>query len=279
MSYNLTGKTILITGSTDGLGKQVAEQAAKAGATVLLHGRNATKGASAREEIIYYSGNPNVPYYNADFSSLQEVKALSERILKEHRQLDVLINNAAIGGGPKGAPEREVSRDGLELRFAVNHLAHFVLTQNLLPLLLQSAPARIVHVSSIGQSPLDFGDLMMERRYDSFDAYCKSKLAQILYGFELAEQLKDKGITVNSLHPATLMNTKMVKEFFGPPSSTVEEGVAAVEQVAFSADTEAVSGAYFNGTRKSRANSQAYDAAARQQLWEASLQLAKDYLI
>lgn len=279
MSYDLSGKTVLITGATDGLGKMVALQAAKAGANVLLHGRNVTKGASAREEIIYYSGNPNVPYYNADFSSLQEVKRLSERILKEHQQLDVLINNAAIGGGPKGSRQRELSRDGLELRFAVNYLAHFVLTQNLLPLLVRSAPARVVHVSSIGQSPLDFNDLMLEQRYDSFDAYCKSKLAQILYGIELAEQLKDKGVSVNSLHPATLMNTKMVQEFFGPPSSTVEEGVAAVEQVAFSGESQGVTGAYFNEKRKSRANSQAYDAAARQQLWEASMRLADGYLI
>lgn len=279
MSYDLSGKTVLITGSTDGLGKRVAGQAARAGATVLLHGRNESKGEQTRGELISHSSNSEVHYYNADFSSLQEVKGLSERILKEHRQLDVLINNAAIGGGPKGPRQREVSRDGLELRFAVNYLSHFVLTQNLLPLLVRPARARIVHVSSIGQSPLDFNDLMMEQRYDSFDAYCKSKLAQILYGFELSGQLKDKGVTVNSLHPATLMNTKMVKEFFGPPGSPVEEGVAAVEQVAFSADTEGVTGAYFNGKRQARANSQAYDAAARKQLWEASLRLAQAYLI
>lgn len=279
MSYNLTGKTILITGSTDGLGQKVALQAAKAGATLLLHGRNDAKGASVREAIISASGNPDVHYYNADFSSLREVNELSERILKEHRQLQVLINNAAIGGGPRGSRQREVSRDGLELRFAVNHLSHFVLTQNLLPLLESSAPARIVHVSSIGQSSLDFSDLMMERRYDSFDAYCKSKLAQILYGVELAGQLKDKGVTVNSLHPATLMNTKMVTEFFGSPTSMVEEGVAAVEHVAFSDDTEGVTGAYFNQKRQAKANSQAYNADARRQLWEASLRLAGPYLI
>jgi NAD(P)-dependent dehydrogenase (short-subunit alcohol dehydrogenase family) len=279
MKYDLTGKTVLITGSTDGLGKQVALRAAKAGATVLLHGRNKAKGAAVLEAFRSATNNPNTSYYNADFASLQEVKNLSEQVLREQQQLHVLINNAAIGGGPKGARRRELSKDGLELRFAVNYLSHFVVTQNLLPLLVQSAPARIVHVSSIGQLPLDFSDLMLERHYDSFDAYCKSKLAQILYGFELAGQLKDKGVAVNSLHPATLMNTNMVRAFFGRVSSTVEEGVETVEYVAFSKETERITGAYFHQKRQARANSQAYDAAARRKLWEASQDLAGDFLI
>lgn len=232
-----------------------------------------------REEIRSATGNPEIYYYNADFASLLEVKHLSEQVLKDHRQLHVLINNAAVGGGPKGSKDRELSRDGLELRFAVNYLAHFVLTENLLPLLVRSAPARIVHVSSIGQAPLDFTDLMLEQHYDSFDAYCKSKLAQILYGMERAERLRDQGVSVNSLHPATLMNTKMVKEFFGLPSSRVEEGTEAVEYVAFDPETEGVTGAYFNQKRPSRANRQAYDADARQQLMEVSRQLAGNYLI
>lgn len=279
MPYDLTGKTVLITGATDGLGKMVAQQAARAGATLLLHGRNKAKGAGVREEIISGSGNEAVRYYNADLSSLREVRGLSEQVLREHARLHILINNAAIGGGPKGASQKAVSHDGLELRFAVNYLSHFVLTQNLLPLLVQSAPARIVHVSSIGQAPLDLSDLMMERQYDSFDAYCRSKLAQILYGFELAEALRDKGVTVNSLHPATLMNTKMVREFFGVPGSRVEEGVEAVEHVAFSAETEGVTGVYFNQKKPARAHRQAYDAEARKQLLEASTRLAARFLI
>lgn len=279
MHYDLTGKTVLITGSTDGLGKEVALRAAKAGATLLLHGRSEHKGAAVREEISKATGNPQIHYYNADFASLQEVKHLSEQVLSEHQQLHVLINNAAVGGGPKGARQRELSRDGMELRFAVNYLAHFVVTENLLPLLVQSAPARIIHVSSIGQSPLDFSDLMLEKHYDSFDAYCKSKLAQILYGLEQAEELKRQGVTVNSLHPATLMNTKMVREFFGPASSRVEDGVETLELVAFSDETKEVTGTYFNQKRPSKANRQAYDAEARKQLLEASRHLAGPYLI
>lgn len=191
----------MITGATDGLGKEVAKRVAAAGATVLLHGRNREKGVSVKQEIIAATGNENIYYFNADFSSLQEVRQFSEDVLANHSLLHVLINNAAIGGGPKGEATRELSKDGYELRLAVNHLSHFLLTQNLLPLLQASAPSRIVNVSSIGQSPLNFDDLQLEKRYQSFDAYCKSKLAQILYGFNLAEKLKDTGVTVNSLHP------------------------------------------------------------------------------
>ena len=279
MPYQLTNRTVLITGATDGLGKEVALAAAKRGATLLLHGRNKAKGADVVREISEATGNDRLIYYNADLSSLQEVKELSEQVTKEHPHLQVLINNAAVGGGPKGSPTRELSKDGLELRFAVNYLAHFVLTQNLLPLLVRSPPARIVHVSSIGQSPLDFTDLMLEKHYDSFDAYCKSKLAQILYGMELAAQIKDKGVTVNSLHPASLMNTHMVRQYFGRTMSTVEEGLRVVERVAFSPQTEGLTGLYFDQLQPGKAHPQAYDPKARKQLWQASMELANNYLL
>lgn len=275
---NLYGKTVLITGATDGLGKLVATHAAEAGATVMLHGRNWEKGKRVVEEIKSKTGYQNLFYYNADFSSLTEVKEMSEEVLANHPQLHVLINNAAIGGGPKGSRQRELSRDGIELRFAVNYLSHFLLTQKLLPLMTQSAPARIVNVSSIGQSPLDLNDINLEKRYDSFDSYAKSKLAQIIYGFELAEKVKDKNITVNSLHPATLMDTNMVQEFFGRTSSTVEEGAAAVEYVAFAEETKDVTGVYFNQQQPAKANAQAYDMEARKKLWQLSEELTKAFL-
>ncbi len=157
-NFDLQGKTVLITGSTDGLGKMVALHAAQAGAIVILHGRNADKGKEVLEELKYFSGNDDVVYYNADFASLQEVKGLADAVLANHQHLHVLINNAAIGGGPMGSNQRELSKDGYELRFAVNHLAHFLLTQKLLPLLESSTPSRVVNVSSVGQSPLDFED-------------------------------------------------------------------------------------------------------------------------
>ncbi len=276
---SLKGRTVMITGATDGLGKLVAHNAAKNGASLILHGRNKEKGSRVTEEIKSDSNNEDVVYYNADLSSLQEVKNLSSEVLKNHSQLHVLINNAAIGGGPKGHIKREVSADGHELRFAVNYLSHFLLAKNLLPLIKRSAPARIVNVSSIGQSPIDFNDIMMENKYDSYTAYACSKLAQIMHGFELAEKLKDSGVTVNSLHPATLMNTNMVFDFFGYTSSTVEDGVTVVEHVAFSTETENITGAYFNRMKTAKANHQAYDVEARKKLWEISEGLVQQFTV
>ncbi|HEV7333376.1 MAG TPA: SDR family NAD(P)-dependent oxidoreductase [Flavisolibacter sp.] len=273
----LKGKTVLITGATDGLGKEVAHRAAAAGATLLLHGRSREKGNNVVQEIKSATGNEDIVYYNADFSSLQEVAYFSEEVLKNHEALHVLINNAAIGGGPKGSSRRELSKEEYELRFAVNHLSHFLLTQNLLPLLQQSAPSRIVHVSSVGQSPLYFDDINLGKRYDSFDAYCKSKLAQILYGFELAEKLEGTGVTVNSLHPASLMNTNMVHDFFERVSSSVEEGADVVMYVAFSDQTVGVTGAYFNQFKQAKANAQAYEQGARKKLWQLSENLTKAF--
>ena len=278
MMQSLKGKTVLITGATDGLGKEVAKRVAAAGADLILHGRNQTKGEQLVQEIKAGSNTNNVVYYNADFASLQEVKQFSDDVLANHSVLHVLINNAAVGGGPRDASGRQLSKDGYELRFAVNHLAHCLLTQNLLPLLKASAPSRIVNISSIGQSPLQFDDIQLEKRYESFDAYCKSKLAQILYGFELAENLKGSGVTVNSLHPATLMNTNMVHQFFGRTSTNVEEGADAVMHVAFSEETKDVSGVYFNQRKPARAIAQAYDERARKKLWELSSQLTKAYV-
>lgn len=275
---SLQNKTVLITGATDGLGKEVAARAAKAGAYVILHGRNAEKGARLLEALKAATNNKDIIYYNADFFSLQQVKELSEKVM-QHGRLDVLINNAAIGGGPKDTAKRSLSADGVELRFAVNYLSHFLLTQNLLPLLIQSAPARIVHVASIGQAPIDFSDVPMERKYDSYTAYCRSKLAQIMYGFDGAEQLKEKNVTVNSVHPASLMDTNMVNDFFGRVATTVDEGADVIEHVAFSGATAGATGAYFNQMKPGKANAQAYDAEARKKLRQLSEALTKDFLL
>ena len=265
--------SVLITGSTDGLGRLVALHAALRGANVLLHGRDRQKGETISSAIVKESENENVEYYNADFSSLAEVEGLAKNILKKHTRLDVLINNAGIGGGPRGNRKRELSRDGFELRFAVNYLSHFLLTYRLLPIIRIATPSRIVNVSSVGQHPIDFNDVMLEKNYDSFRAYRQSKLAQIMFTMDLAEQLKGTGITVNCLHPATLMNTNMVHDFFGGAMSSVQDGAEALEYVAFSEETAGVTGAYFDKKRKSRANEQAYDAEARTQLRELSLKL------
>jgi NAD(P)-dependent dehydrogenase (short-subunit alcohol dehydrogenase family) len=274
---SLTDKTIMITGATDGLGKLVAKHLAAAGATLIVHGRNKDKGKKTIDEIQKLTGNNQIYYHNADFASLAEVRELSKEINDRYQQLSVLINNAAIGGGPRGKQKRELNKDGFELRFAVNYLAHFLLTQNLLPLIIKSAPARIVLVASIGQSPLDFNDLMMEKHYESFEAYCRSKLAQIMHGFELSEKLKENKVTVNSLHPASLMNTNMVYEFFGHTSSNVEDGARVVEYVAVAPETAGKTGVYFNQMKEGRANSQAYDKNARKRLWEISEELTQPF--
>jgi len=196
------------------------------------------------------------------------VRELAERILTEEGRLDVLVNNAGIASG-----KRRVSEDGVELTFAVNYLSHFLLAELLMPLLRNSAPARIVNVASAGQSPIDFSDPMLEREYDTMRAYSQSKLAQIMFTFDLAERESNTGVTANALHPASLMDTKMVRESFGYTMSTVEEGAEAVVRLVVSPEVEGVTGAYFDGTSEARANRQAYDPQARERLWTLSEQL------
>ncbi len=271
-TYN--DKIILITGSTDGLGKQVALDLANQGMTVLLHGRNQSKGDAVLREIRSTSGNRNLVYYNADLASLDAVRQLSEDIRSDQKHLDVLVNNAGIGAGPRGAG-REQSKDGYELRFAVNYLAPFLLTHRLLPLLKQSKPSRIVNVASVGQQPIDFNDVMLEFKYDGLRAYRQSKLAQVMFSIDLARRLQGSDVSVNSLHPASLMNTRMVIEtnYFGSPMTTVEEGAQAVEYLAVGAELEGISGEYYEGKHPARAVAQAYNEKARSDLWTLSEQL------
>ena len=269
----IADKTILLTGATDGLGRALARELAARGATVVLHGRNRARLEESLREIRDATGSERVSVYLADFSSLAEVRRLAEEVESDHARLDVLVNNAGIGAGARG-DGREESREGYELRFAVNYLAPFLLTHVLLPLLRRSVPARIVNVSSAGQSPIDFDDVMLERGYDGMRAYAQSKLALIMFTFELAERLRaEEAVTVNALHPASLMNTKMVHETFGYTMSTVEEGVEATLRVAISLELEDTSGRYFDRLRDALAHAQAYDDEARRRLWGLSEQL------
>jgi NAD(P)-dependent dehydrogenase (short-subunit alcohol dehydrogenase family) len=260
--------TILVTGATDGLGRRVARELAARGSTVLLHGRSPERLAATLEELRGQRSSQKVGSYVADFSSLAAVCDLADRILSEYDRLDVLVNNAGII-----VQERKESEDGYELTFAVNYLSHFLLTSLLLPLLKDSAPARVVNVASAGQSPIDFDDPMLECGYEAMRAYSQSKLAQIMFTLELAERLSGTGVSVNALHPASLMDTKMVQDTFGYTMSTVEEGSEAVVRLAVSQEVEGVTGRYFDGTREARADGQAYDKEARQTLWELSEEL------
>jgi NAD(P)-dependent dehydrogenase (short-subunit alcohol dehydrogenase family) len=263
-------KTVLITGSTDGVGRKVALELGKLGANVPLHGRNARRAEETADEIRKAGGRAK--FYPADLSSLAEVRVLAAIVTKDHARLHVLINNAGIGTRT-GGPQRRASADGHELRFAVNYLAGFLLTRLLLPLVKSSTPARIVNVASAGQAPIDFDDVMLTRGYDGAQAYMQSKLAQVMFTIDLAQELEGSGITVNCLHPATYMATTMVREAGVSPISTVEEGADAILNLAVSPALEGRSGLYFNRKQETRANAQAYDKAARDRLRALSLEL------
>ena len=267
----MNGKTVLVTGSTDGVGRYVAAQLAAAGAKVLIHGRDRDRAKTLIDEI-RREGHGEAVFYQADLSSLAGARQLADAVLANHKRLDVFISNAGIGSRTQGAERRE-SADGYELRFAVNYLSGFLLAHLLLPLLKMSAPLRIVNVASLGQHPIDFDDVMLTKGYTGTRAYAQSKLAQIMFTIHLASQLKGSGVTVNSLHPATYMNTTMVREGGISPISTVEQGGAAILHLAAGDDVSDKTGLFFNGMREAQANPQAYDAAARERLRTLSLEL------
>jgi len=265
------GKTALVTGSTDGVGRVVAKRLGEDGWRVLVHGRDRGRGERVVAEIKDAGGAAD--FLAADLSALAEVRRLAGAVQQATQRLDLLINNAGIGsGGPQGT--RQTSADGYELRFAVNYLAGFLLTHLLLPLVRTSTPARIVNVSSLGQQAIDFADVMLTHGYTGSRAYCQSKLAQIVFTIDLAHELDGTGVTVNSLHPATYMNTTMVRQSGVAPMSSVEQGADAILNLATSAALDGRSGLFFNGQREARADAQAYDPAARQRLKTLSLELS-----
>jgi NAD(P)-dependent dehydrogenase (short-subunit alcohol dehydrogenase family) len=268
---NMDGKTVLVTGATDGVGRYVAGKLAAAGASVLIHGRDGER-ANALVDRIRREGRGDAVFYPADLSSLADTRRLAEQVLAGHRRLDLFISNAGIGSQTLGA-ERRISADGHELRFAVNYLSGFLLAYLLLPLLKASAPARIVNVASLGQQPLDFDDVMLTRGYSGTRAYAQSKLAQIMFTIDLAAELAGSGVTVNSLHPATYMDTTMVRAGGITPVSTVEQGGEAILHLASGDDVAGKSGLFFNGMNEVKANPQAYDADARRRLRTLSREL------
>jgi NAD(P)-dependent dehydrogenase (short-subunit alcohol dehydrogenase family) len=261
-------RSVLITGATDGLGRALAGRAHGEGWNVLAHGRSEQKLAALAGEL------PGVRTFRADLASLAEVAALADEVRAATDRLDVLVSNAGIGFTEPGGGERLESADGHELRFAVNYLASYSLTRRLLPLLRASAPARIVQVASAGQYPIDFGDVMLEGGYDGVRAYRQSKLAQVMFTFDLAAELDGGGVTATALHPATFMATSMVRDAGISPVSTVEEGLEATWRLVADPALDGVSGAFFNGTHEARADPQAYDPEARRALRELSERLA-----
>lgn len=259
-----------MTGATDGLGRALATQLAGAGAAVLVHGRDEARCEETVTAIRESTGNGDVRSFLADFASLDQVRTLAAQVLDREGRLDALVSNAGIGTAGPGDGRRMESRDGHELRFAVNYLAGYLLVRLLLPRLRESARARIVLVSSAGQAPIDFGDVMLEQSYDGVQAYCQSKLAQIMQAFDLAEELEGTGVTATCLHPATYMPTKMVRASGASPASSLEEGVRATLRLVADPELGGLSGRYFDRERPAEPHPQARDLEARRQLRELS---------
>jgi NAD(P)-dependent dehydrogenase (short-subunit alcohol dehydrogenase family) len=257
-------RTIVITGATDGLGRGLAAKLAPTGAHLILHGRDPEKGENLLAEL-EPKATGQLEFRLADFSSLDEVRDLADSLLEDER-ISVLVNNAGIGtAGP-----REESEDGYELTFQVNYLAPFLLTRRVLPLIERSAPARIVNVSSAGQAPIDFDDVMLEDSYSGVQAYCQSKLALVMLTFDLAEELEGSEVTANCLHPGTYMPTNMVRRAGVEPVTPLEDGIAATLRLIASPEVDGINGHYFDGERESAPHPQAEDPEARAELRQLS---------
>lgn len=275
---DLSKKVFLVTGATDGIGKQTAISLARTGGTVLLHGRNREKCEAAAEEIRRRTGNHKLRCYVADYVSLEQVRRVSEEILRREDRLDALINNAGIGAGKLSDKERKRSEDGHELRFAVNYLAPYLLTRRVHPLLTKSAPSRIVNVASVGQKELSFENIMSDRDYDPFDAYKQSKLALVMFTLESALRWQASGIAANCLHPGSLLNTKMVRESIPVGFGSAKSGADHVVRLAVSPELEGTTGRYFDKRQDVPAHPQAYDAEFRKRLWSYTEGLIRQYL-
>jgi NAD(P)-dependent dehydrogenase (short-subunit alcohol dehydrogenase family) len=265
----MKNKIVLITGSTDGIGKQTALELAGLGAGIILHGRNRERLEAVQSEIRKVTGNEQVDVLTADFCSLKQVRTMAGRIYEKYDHLDVLVNNAATF-----IKDRVISEDGYEMTFAVNYLAPFLLTTLLLDLLKKSAPARIVTVSSVAHSTarLDFDNLQGEKEYKPWRAYGLSKLCNVLFTFELAARLNGSGVTANCLHPGVI-NTKLLRASYNMPGGSVEEGAKMSVYLASSPEVEKMNGTYFAGMNLSRPSPLAQDKDLRLQLWQVSERL------
>ena len=267
----MSAPTILVTGATDGLGRAVAGELAVAGATVLVHGRDTARGQATIDEIRRRAPEAQLHFYRADLASLAQVAALADAVARNHDGLDVVLSNAGIGTTSPGDGARMQSADGLELRFAVNYLAGYLLIRRLLPSL--RGRARIVQVASAGQMAIDFDDVMLTRAYSGVQAYCQSKLAQIMFTIDLAAELRDRGVTATALHPGTYMPTKIVLDAGVTPVTSLRQGTEATVRLATAPELDGVSGVYFDGRHEAAPHAQAHDAAARRRLRELSDEL------
>lgn len=264
----MKNKTILITGSTDGIGKQTALDLAKTGATILLHGRNPARGERVVHEIRKATGNGRIEIFIADLASLKQIRSLAEQVHQKHKILHILINNAAIYENT-----RKITQGGFEMSFAVNYLAPFLLTYLLLDLMKRGAPSRVINVSSMAHaSSIDFENLQGEKHYSGYEAYSLSKLCDILFTYKLASRLEGTGITANCLHPGVI-NTKLLKTGWGMGGSPVTEGSKNSVYLATSPELKGVTGKYFVNKKQAKSSGISYNQETQTKLWHISEKL------
>ncbi len=270
MAEEAEGKVILITGSTSGIGRQTALDLARMGAWVLLHGRDPQRGQESLEEIRRETGNDRLQLYLADLSSQQQIRRMAEQIVREQGRLDVLVNNAGVF-----MRNRQLTEDGIEMTFAVNHLAPFLLTHLLLDLLKRSVPSRVVTVSSGAhrRAGLDWANLQGEKDYDGYQAYSLSKLGNVLFTLELAERLRGSGVTANCLEPGVIRTKLLQAGWGGSWGQDPEVGASRVVYLAVSPEVEGVTGRYFQGNQPVAPSPLADDPGLRRRLWDLSAQL------
>jgi retinol dehydrogenase-14 len=275
----LHGKVCLVTGSSSGIGKATASGLAALGATVVLACRDSERGEAARQEIARESNNQDVSVGLVDLARLDSVRSYADEFLKKFSRLHVLVNNAGIY-----ASKRVVTADGFEETFAINHLAHFLLTNLLLDLMKASAPSRIVNVSSEAQSRghIDFNDLQGERKYTGWKSYPQSKLANVLFTYELARRLEGTGVTVNCVHPGTVRTNfgrnnggfmGLIVRVFAPLMLSPEQGAKTVIWLASSPEVEHSSGKYFAKQSEMKSSKESYDLEVAKHLWDVSCEL------
>ncbi len=277
-------KTVLITGATDGIGKQAAKELASMGAKVVIVGRNEEKCNQSIKEVSNYSGNSQVNYLLADLSSMGEVKKLAEEFKAKYDRLDVLINNAGAA-----FLNRQVTGDGFEKTFATNHLAYFLLTASLLELLKASSPSRIINVSSNSHynGKIRFDDPHLKGFYFVMRAYSQSKLANVMHTYALARRLEGSGVTANCLHPG-LVRTGIFRKVKGVKgliekillrkAISVEEGAETLVYLASSEDVAFESGNYYYKKKVRTTSARSYDIETQEKLWEMSEEMLKPWL-
>ena len=261
----MNSKTILITGSTDGIGRQTALKLAQLGHEVIVHGRSKEKSQSVARELAQLSRNDNIKYVYSDLGNFDLIQKMSDCIKKKFSKLDVLINNAGVFQN-----EKQILPNGLETTFMVNHMAVFALTKALLPLLDETPDSRIINVSSMAQSgTMDFDNLNGEKYFDAYNSYAVSKLENVLFTYKLHRILEGNGPTVNCLHPGVI-STKLLHAGWGMGGSSLESGASTSVYLAVNEETKNVSGRYFVNSQERKSSAISYDRKIQDRLWQIS---------